>query len=111
MLTDVTDHILQTAHSSWMEEDVQSLLVGLGQVVGGPPAGLGEDQGVCVVPSVVPADIQQGEDFPLEFQPEAVDEAQLVRTVRVVEGQSPALVIQKQAHPVGGGRQRQDHPG
>lgn len=91
---------------------MQSLVfVGLGQVGGGLPAGLGEDQGVLVAPSVVPADVQQGEDFPLEFQPEAVDEAQLVRTVHVVEGQSPALVIQKQSDPVGGARQRQDHPG
>lgn len=95
-----------------MEEDIQSLVVfpGLGEVEEVLTVGLGEDQVVFVVSSVVPADIQQGVDFPLELQPEAVDEAHLVRTVDVVEGQSSALIVEKQSDPAGGTQHRQDHP-
>ena len=63
---------------------------------------LGESQGLFVVPSIVPADIQQGTDFPLDIQPEGVDEAQLFRTVHVIEGQRSALIVQEESQPVGG---------
>lgn len=75
------------------------------------PVRLGEDQGVFVVSSVMPADVQQGVDFPLDLQPEAVDEAQLVGTVAVIEGQTSALVVQEESHPTGGTQHRQNHPG
>ena len=81
----------------------------LGEEVG--PVRLGEDHGLCVVSSLMPADVQQGVDFPLNIQPEAVDEAQLVRTVAVIEGQTSSLVVQEQSHPARGRRQREDDPG
>lgn len=77
--------------------------MGLGEGEGVLPVRLGEDQGVFVVSSFVPTDVQQGVDFPLELQPEAVDETQLVRTVAVVEGQSSVLIVEKQSDPAGGG--------
>lgn len=64
-----------------------------------------------VVSSVVPADVQQGIDFPLDLQSKAVDEAQLVRTVAVIEGQDSTLIVQEQSHLAGRHRQWQDHPG
>lgn len=72
---------------------------------------LGEDKGLFVVSSVVPADVQQGVDFPLDLQPEAVDKTQLVRTVAVIEGQISTFIVQEQSQPTGGHRHRQDHPG
>lgn len=75
------------------------------------PIRLGEDQGLSVATSVMPADIQQGVDFPLDLQSEAVDEAQLVGTVGVIEGQISAFIVQEESHPAGRTHHRQDNPG
>ena len=75
------------------------------------PIRLGEDQGLSVATSVMPADVQQGVDFPLDLQSEAVDEAQLVRTVGVIEGQVSAFIVQEESHPAGRTHHRQDNPG
>lgn len=75
------------------------------------PVGWDKDQWMFVVSSVMPADIKQGVDFSLDLQPEAVDEAQLVRIVTVIEGQDSTLIVQEQSHLARGHRQWQDHPG
>lgn len=88
------------------------LFVGEGEAEGEElhPVRQGKGQRLFVVSSVVPADIQQGVDFPLDLQSEAVDETQLVRIVAVIEGQTSALIVQEQSQPAGGHRQRKDHP-
>lgn len=75
------------------------------------PVRLTEDQGMFVVSSVMPADIEEGVDFPLDRQPEAVDEAQLVGTVDVIEGQTSALIVQEESHAAGGTQHWQNDPG
>jgi len=84
-------------------------LVGLGEEV--LLVGLGEDQGLLVVSAVMPADVQQGVHVPLYLQLEAVKEAELIRTVAVIEGQRSALIVQEETDPVRGRKHRQDHSG
>lgn len=75
------------------------------------PVRMGKDQGMFVVSSVMPADIQQGVDLPLDLQSETVYEAQLIRTVAVIEGQASALIVQEESNPAGWTQHGQDHPG